>query len=184
MKSVLASLRRFFSSTCGWAILIAAVGVVACFFPWVKVSSSGIAWLSQPVFHGVDIAIRFSDPCWMAVAATGIFAALALMLIVTFASEPAPLWKSLLVFGSGVGIVMAIWMMLIWAHLDRPTTERDTIEGRVVAERPIQIYYTPQEGPYVALVCAAGLLLIGAIQLQSLLTRRRRNRVRDAPPGR
>jgi hypothetical protein len=169
MKTVLRSLRHFLSSTTGWAILIAAVGVATCLLPWVKVSSSGIAWLSQPTFNGIDIATRFSDPCWLAVAASGIFAALTLLLIVTFTTEPVPLWKAVVVFGSGIGVIVAVRLMLIWAYRDRPTTERDTIEGSVVAERPIQIYYTPQEGPYAALGCAAGLLMLGALQFRAVL---------------
>src|SRR5262249_62017744 len=169
MKAVLSALKQFVTCTTGWAILIAAVGVAACFLPWVRVSSSGLLYLGQPTGNAHDIAFRFRDPCWPGLAGTGIFASLFLLLVVTFSTRRASWWTTLVVFVAGVSVIVELSLVLGWAYRERPTTQTWTVQGEVLQEQPIELYYTPQEGPYAALACAAGLLFIGSLQLRPLL---------------
>ena len=169
MKVVLSALKQFGTCTMGWAILIAAVGVAACFLPWVRVSSSGLLYLGQPTGNAHDMAFRFRDPCWHGLAATGIFACLFLLLVVTFSTRRASWWNTLVVFVAAVSVIAELALVLSWAYRDRPTTQTWTIQDKVLEEQPIELYYTPQEGPYAALACAAALVFIGALQLRALL---------------
>ena len=169
MKAVLPALKQFVTCTTGWAILIAAVGVAACFLPWVRVSSSGLLYLGQPTGNAHDMAFHFRDPCWHGLAATGIFVSLFLFLVVTFSTRSASWWNTLVVFLAAISVIVELSLALSWAYRDRPTSQTWTIEDKVLKEQPIEVYYTPQEGPYAALACAAGLVFIGALQLRAHL---------------
>jgi hypothetical protein len=169
MRAVLLTLKQFATCTTGWAILLAAVGVTTCFLPWVRVSSSGLLYLEQPTGNAHDMAFRFHDPCWHGLAASGLFASLFLLLVVTFSTRRPSWWTTLLVFVAAVSVIVELSLTLSWAYRERPTTQTLTVQGEVRREEPINLYYTPQEGPYAALGCAAGLLFIAALQLRALL---------------
>jgi hypothetical protein len=170
MKRLFAALQVFFSTSTSWAIIICAGGTAAGFLPWIAVSSSGLAFLAHPTANAFSLA-RFGDPCWHGIAATCAFAILGLVLIATFTTKPINLWRTLAVFASAVGVIVEICLLLSWAYLPRPTTMDWKIEGKIVSQDPINVYYEPLAGVFVSLGCAAGLLVLSALQTRAILFR-------------
>jgi len=172
MKQAFAALKIFFSSSTAWAILICATGTAVSVLSWIEVSSSGMLYLFRPQVNAFALA-RGENPCWHGIGATGIFAALGLVLIATFSTKPINVWKTVAVFASGMGVIVEICLLLSWAYQPRSTTEIWSTVGKIVREEPVKVFCEPLGGVFASLGGGIGLLVLSALQLRALLFRER-----------
>jgi hypothetical protein len=159
MSGALRSIRSFVSATDGWAILICLLGVASGFLPW-AVPGAG-ATFSHNADHALGL-LRWTIPSWHGIAVMVAFAGGALAMLATYRLTQA-VWKPPLLLAVGVAVEAAVVLFLLSWTMGQVETWGDKAY-------PVQVDVLA--GPYVALGCAAALLLVGAVQVRSLLLSR------------
>ncbi len=161
MQERLAAAKTFLTSTAGWAMVLCLLGAAAIFMPWAETVTWHGHLEEDGVIRGKGFPFQdwvYGSRLWHGYPTTFAFLGLFLFLFVTSPIKPIPLWRSIVLFLSIVGIL--ILLVIGWEYDHRPSLGD-------APQEDIWVTYSWALGSYVPIASALALALVAGIEIRA-----------------